>query len=219
MYDTLVLIFGSVLVLWAVAPRRQMAAGSIFESRQNKRIARLWAVAQRSMRENNLVQAEKALLTILSLDRKNAATYNRLGILYVKQKEYGDALECFTAAFNIEENASSLHNLGKVYFDLEQYEKASISFKRALELDRQSAIRYIEYARVLERLGRNKEVLENLEKAAELEPKPEVLKLLLKAYLARKMDSQAAAIEEKLKRLIISSSRQEHLQRSSRIMA
>ena len=219
MYDTLVLIFVSAAILWLAAPRRHVIAGNIFESRQNKRIARLWAVAQSSMRENNLVQAEKALLTILSLDRENAATYNRLGILYVKQKEYGDALECFTAAFNIEENASSLHNLGKVYFDLEQYEKAAISFKQALELDEESAIRYIEYARVLERLGRNKEVLENLEKAAKLEPKPEILKLLLKAYLTRNMDAQAAEIEDKLKHLIIPSSRQEHLQRSNRIMA
>ncbi len=217
MYDTLVLIFISLLAVWFVSSRQAVPEGNIFKSRQNQRIARLWLVAQTSMRENNLIQAEKALLTILSLDRKNAATYNRLGILYAKQKEYNDSLNCFTAAFNIEENASSLHNLGMVYFDLEQYEKAAISFKQALELDNKSALRYIEYAKVLERLGRNKEVLDNLEKAVELEPRPEILKLLMRTYLARKMDAEAAVIEEKLKHLILTSSQKEHLQRSSRI--
>ena len=158
--------------------KQKSEESNIFKNRQNRRIAQLWRSAQTSMRENNFLQAEKALLTILNLDRKNAAAYNLVGILYAKQKEYSNALECFTAAFNLEENASSLHNLGMVYFNLEQYEKASISFKQALELDNQSAIRHIEYAKVLERLGRNKEMLEALEKAAELEPRPEVFKLL-----------------------------------------
>ena len=219
MYDTLILLLASLAAFWLVKPHRAEAESDIFKSRQNKRIARLWAVAQKGMRENNLIQAEKALLTILSLDRKNAATYNRLGILYAKQKEYSDALECFTAAYNLEENASSLHNLGMVYFDLEQYEKAAISFKQALELDGKSVIRYIEYAKVLERLGRNKDMLENLEKAVEIEPRPEVLKLLLRVYTARKMEERAAAIEEQLKRLILTSPRQERIQRSTKSIA
>ena len=219
MYDILILLLASLAAFWLVRSRHSESESNIFKSRLNKRIARLWAVAQTSMRENNLIQAEKALLTILSLDRKNAATYNRLGILYAKQKEYGDALECFTAAYNLEENASSLHNLGMVYFDLEQYEKAAISFKQALELDNKSAIRYIEYAKVLERLGRNKEMLENLEKAAKIEPRPEVLKLLLRVYTVRKMDDRAAVVEEQLKHLILTSPRQERVQRSIKSVA
>ena len=218
MYDTLILLLISLVVMTRlVSPKPQnQQASNIFKNLQNKRIARLWLSAQKSMTENNFLQAEKALLTILTLDRKNAATYNRLGIIYAKQKEYNDALECFTAAFNIDENASSLHNVGMVYFNLEQYEKASISFKQALELDNKSAVRYIEYAKALERLGRNKEMLEALEKAAELEPRPEVLKLLLKTYITRKMDSQAAAIEERLQRLIVPSSQSGGIQRSSK---
>ncbi len=219
-YDTLVLILVSLFVISAIVFSRQKPEESnIFKSRQNRRIAQLWRSAQASMRQNNFLQAEKALLTLLHLDGKNAAAYNLVGILYAKQKEYSNALECFTAAFNLEENASSLHNLGMVYFNLEQYEKASISLKQALELDDQSAIRYIEYAKVLERLGRNKEMLEALEKAADLEPKPEVLRLLLRTYSVRKMDTQAAIIEEKLRLLILPSSQQDHIQRSAKSIA
>ena len=59
------------------------------------RMSGLWEVAHQGMRENRLLRAEKALLTILNIDEKNAAAYNRLGILYAKQKEYKDAIDCF----------------------------------------------------------------------------------------------------------------------------
>ena len=42
---------------------------------------RLWQIAQTSMKERKPSRAEKALLTILKFDEKNAAAYNRLGIL------------------------------------------------------------------------------------------------------------------------------------------
>ena len=38
------------------------------------------------MRENRFLRAEKALLTILKIDEKNAAAYNRLGILTPNKK-------------------------------------------------------------------------------------------------------------------------------------
>ena len=54
------------------------------------RMGKLWDIAHQGMRENRFLRAEKALLTILKIDEKNAAAYNRLGILYAKQKEYRD---------------------------------------------------------------------------------------------------------------------------------
>ena len=47
-------------------------------------IKKLWQIAQTSMRERKPLRAEKALLAILKVDEKNAAAYNRLGILYAK---------------------------------------------------------------------------------------------------------------------------------------
>ena len=71
------------------------------------KLGKLWAIAQQGMRENKLLRAEKALLTILKIDEKNAAAYNRLGILYAKQKEFKDAIDCFEIASSIEKTASS----------------------------------------------------------------------------------------------------------------
>ena len=98
------------------------------------KLGKLWDIAHQGMRENRFLRAEKALLTILKIDEKNAAAYNRLGILYAKQKEYRDAIDCFEIASSIEATPSSLHNLGLIYYETENYEKAAIAFEAALNL-------------------------------------------------------------------------------------
>ena len=61
----------------------------------NTQMKKLWDVAQTSMKDRKPLRAEKALLTILKFDEKNAAAYNRLGILYAKEQNYDEAIECF----------------------------------------------------------------------------------------------------------------------------
>jgi len=177
-------------VIYGVVPRRL-----------GDRLTRLWAIAHHGMRENRFLRAEKALLTILKIDEKNAAAYNRLGILYAKQCEYKDAIDCFEIASSIEPSASSLHNLGLIYYETENYEKAAAAFEQALKLEDGLASRHIAYAKVQEKIGNDKLVLQELEKAVELEPTAETYELLAKAYETRGMDKERAAINRKLDRL------------------
>jgi tetratricopeptide (TPR) repeat protein len=165
------------------------------------RMGRLWEIAHQGMRENKLLRAEKALLTILKIDEKNAAAYNRLGILYAKQKEFKDAIDCFEIASSIEKSASSLHNLGLIYYETGNYSKAAVAFEEALLLEDGMAARHIAHAKVQEKLGNDKKMISELEKAAELEPNTETNILLLRAYELKNMDEQAAALRKKLNRL------------------
>src|SRR5688500_7360185 len=132
------------------------------------RLGKLWDIAHQGMRENRFLRAEKALLTILKIDERNAAAYNRLGILYAKQKEYRDAIDCFEIASSIEATPSSLHNLGLIYYETENYQKAAIAFEQALKLEDNLAARHVAYAKVQEKLGNEKLMFAELEKAAEL---------------------------------------------------
>ena len=166
--------------------------------RISDRMSKLWDIAQAGMRENRFLRAEKALLTILKIDQKNAAAYNRLGILYAKQKEYKDAIDCFEIASSIQPSASSLHNLGLIYFETENYEKAALAFEMALNLESNLAARHIAYAKVQEKLGNQKLMIIELEKASELEPNPETFGLLLRAYEANDMQAEADVIKAKL---------------------
>lgn len=182
------------------------------------RLGKLWDIAHQGMRENRFLRAEKALLTILKIDEKNAAAYNRLGILYAKQKEYRDAIDCFEIASSIEPTASSLHNLGLIYYETENYEKAGIAFEQALKLEDQLAARHAAYAKVQEQLGNSKLMIAALEKAVELEPNRETLLLLQKAYLSQDMQEEAEAIRLKLKQLIVRSGRPKRLLQPKRVV-
>ena len=59
---------------------------------------KLWQISQTSMKERKPFRAEKALLTILKFDEKNAAAYNRLGILYAKAQKEGRIMDYYADA-------------------------------------------------------------------------------------------------------------------------
>lgn len=182
------------------------------------RLGKLWDIAHQGMRENRFLRAEKALLTILKIDEKNAAAYNRLGILYAKQKEYRDAIDCFEIASSIEATPSSLHNLGLIYYETENYEKAAVAFEQALKLEDNLAARHVAYAKVQEKLGNDKMMFKELELAAELEPNRETYTLLLKAYTNHGMGPEADLIADKLKKLVVPAGRAKRILRPRRVV-
>jgi tetratricopeptide (TPR) repeat protein len=177
-----------------------------------------WEIAHHGMRENRLLRAEKALLTILKIDEKNAAAYNRLGILYAKQREYKDAIDCFEIASSIEPSASSLHNLGLIYYETENYQKAATAFEQALRLEDNLAARHIAYAKVQEKLGNDKLMIQQLEKAAELEPNKESFLLLAKAYESQGMAAEAADANRSLNKLALPAGKPKRVLRPKRVV-
>lgn len=145
---------------------------------------KLWQVAQTAMRERKPFRAEKALLTILKFDEKNAAAYNRLGILYAKSKRYDEAVECFEIAQSLDNNPASMHNVGLIYLETGAYEKAEMAFRRAISLEGDIPARYIALAKAEEKLGNPKKAIEALENAYELDPSVSTLRQILAIYEA-----------------------------------
>ncbi len=216
MYELLVVsAFGLMGLLHT---RKRSEEDTDITRRVGDRIGKLWDVAHQGMRENRFLRAEKALLTILKIDEKNAAAYNRLGILYAKQKEYRDAIDCFEIASSIEATPSSLHNLGLIYYETENYERAGIAFEQALKLEENMAARHVAYAKVSEKLGNEKLMFAALERAIELEPNRETYSLLQKAYEERGMEAQADMVEEKLKKLIVPAGKPKRILRPRRVV-
>lgn len=165
---------------------------------------KLWQVAQTSMREHKPSRAEKALLTILKFDEKNAAAYNRLGILYAKGKKYDEAVECFEIAQSLDNNPASIHNAGLIYLETGAYEKAEMAFIQAIELEGDVPARFMALAKTEEKLGNTKKAIEALENAYELDPTVATLRQILAIYEASG-DAEAATattarIEEQITR-------------------
>jgi len=175
----IIFIIGVILVYYSsYRPQKE----DLLDNKNSFRVSRLWDIAHDAMKENRFLRAEKALLTILKIEEKNAAAYNRLGVLYAKRKEYKDAIDCFEIASSIDSSPASLHNLGLIYFETENYDKALIAFEQAIKLESNLATRHVAYAKVLEKIGNNHQMISELEEAARLEPNRQILNLLHKAY-------------------------------------
>lgn len=200
MYELiLILVFGFVVARAYSLDNHQV---DDLPHRISTKVGKLWDIVHQGMRENRLLKAEKALLTILKIDEKNAAAYNRLGILYARQKQYKDAIDCFEIACSIEASASALHNLGLIYLETENYEKSATAFEEALKMEEDLAPRHIALAKVLEHLELHKRTIEHLERAKELEPSKENYRLLISAYRKYGQQEKADILEDKIKRLI-----------------
>lgn len=177
------LIVLALFGFWAIWQKQTVnEVTSDLSSKLSDKLDQLWSIAQTSLQDRKYVRAEKALLTILRVDERNVSAYNRLGILYAKQQQYKEAIECFEIAQSLEPSASSLHNVGLIYYETENYPKAALAFEQALDMDSEHAARHIAYAKVQEKLHDDKRMISALERAVELEPIPQTLKILAEAY-------------------------------------
>lgn len=163
---------------------------------------KLWQIAQTAMKERKPFRAEKALLTILKFDEKNAAAYNRLGILYAKGQKYDEAVECFEIAQSLDNNPASIHNAGLIYLETGAYEKAEMAFQQAIDLEGDIPSRFIALAKAEEKLGKVKKAVEALENAYELDPNVNTLRQILAIYEndgdTEAATATAARIEEQI---------------------
>ena len=197
-----VLLLGA-LGFWAIA--RQPSPSELkadIPLKISEKLDKLWDIAQESLRDRKYLRAEKALLTILRVDERNATAYNRLGILYAKQQAFQDAIECFEIAQSLEPSASSLHNVGLIYYETEQYEKGALAFEQALSIEDAVASRHIAYAKVQEKLGNSLKMFQSLEKAIELEPSIQSYNILADAYERYGRDEDAAVLRARVQRAI-----------------
>lgn len=168
------------------------------------KLDKLWDIAQESLQDKKYLRAEKALLTILRVDERNATAYNRLGILYAKQQAFEDAIECFEIAQSLEPSASSLHNVGLICYETEKYDKAALAFEQAIAMEDDVPSRHIAYAKVQEKLGHGRKVISSLERAVELDQhkNPQSLRILADAYERDGQQSQADLAREEVRVLL-----------------
>jgi tetratricopeptide (TPR) repeat protein len=191
----LVLLFVLIAyILWR-KPEQQRTLDS---ENISMKIDKLWRAAQEAIIDKKFLRAEKILLTILRFDERNSTAYNRLGIIYAGQKNFPEAIECFEIAQSLESSPSNLHNVGLIYLETQDYQKAALAFEQALKMEDGLATRYIAYAKALEQLGKDKAAIEALEKAAELDSRPQILRSLGQLYLKAGETEKAQALKEKL---------------------
>ncbi len=187
-------------------------------SKISEKLDKLWDIAQESLRDKKYLRAEKALLTILRVDERNATAYNRLGILYAKQKAFEDAIECFEIAQSLEPSASSLHNVGLIYYETGVFDKAALAFEQALAIEEDLPSRHIAYAKVQEKLGHSKRMISSLERAVELEKNPQTLTILADAYERIGQTELSTDLRQKASKMIIPQGKSKRVRQPRRVV-
>ena len=173
----LILAIGAMVFFWKPSDSKELAAPNKFATQ----LDRLWDISKVSIKNRRYLQAEKALLTILRVNERDARAYNHLGVLYAKQKQYDDAIECFEIAQSLQPSASSLHNVGLIYYEAGKLDKAEQAFEQSIKMESEVASRHIAYAKVLEAIGKTKKMIGAPEEAVRLEPNPESIVILADA--------------------------------------
>lgn len=216
MTGILILVLMSLALVFLYPLFHHKPAEVQHNARYDVQMKRLWTAAQTSMRDHKPLRAEKALLTILKFDEKNAAAYNRLGILYAKEQKYDEAIECFEIAQSLDNNPSSLHNVGLIYLETGAYEKAAMAFQQAIELENDVPARFIALAKAKERLGQTKAAVESLEKAYALDHSTNTLRLILAIHESTGDVEALAATTARIEQQIAESARLVAARRMSR---
>ena len=105
-----------------------------------------------------------------------------------------------------------------IYFETCDYDKAALAFEQALEIDSDLASRDIAYAKVQEKLGNKKKLIESLERAVEIDPIPRTLNILADAYERTDQADLALELREKAAKLIIPEGQSRRIKQPRRVV-
>jgi superkiller protein 3 len=203
--------------LWLVQSKPAIDRSKEIKSKFSSQLDKLWRIQQDAIHNKRYLRAEKALLMILRVDERNAVAYNRLGMIFAKQGDYQDAIDCFEIAQSLAPSASSFHNVGLVHLEVGDLEKAALAMEQAMKLEENVAFRHISYAQVLEKLGNRKAMIDELEKAVDLEPTPQVLRILAQAYDEDDRKQLAASLRARATKLNKSPSAKKTIQQPQKM--
>jgi len=83
----------------------------------------------------NLDKAQRSIEKSVKMDKKYAEAINNLGVTFYLKKKYGQAEKNYKKALAIRDSASFHSNLGTVYIEQKQYEKGTMEYAKAYQLD------------------------------------------------------------------------------------
>lgn len=81
-------------------------------------------------------EAEQIYLDLAAKFVNDPKIYNRLGVVYLKQKNYADARDSFLRSIRLDDTESARHyNLAMAYLGMGAVEKGKVSLKKALDIE------------------------------------------------------------------------------------
>ncbi|MEI6040270.1 MAG: hypothetical protein WCP93_02890 [Candidatus Berkelbacteria bacterium] len=133
------IIIGAVVLIFLILARRLPVAAQFQKAEDEVSPARIVAVGAMAQADDafdrkDYTAAESLYIKIAAQEPNNFKVYDRLGTIYIVQKNYYDAKDAFLQAIKLESGDLSLFiKLGDAYMGLKDYFKASQSYMQAVE--------------------------------------------------------------------------------------
>ncbi len=145
-------------------------------------------LADEYLEAGQLRKAEHALLRIISDEPNDASAYNKLGMVYLRDKNFKDARASLKQALKLEpENDTFYNNLGLLHYQQGQYEDAIEAYERSLEIDNKIPSRLVNLGLAYFMVKKYRKASDQYSQALILDPRNEEYRELLK-QAEEKMD-------------------------------
>jgi Flp pilus assembly protein TadD len=127
--------------------------------------------------------------------REEAVRFNNLGVAFMEQREFGEAVRQFKeVVFRLPDSAPAHFNLGLAYYNNSQFDGAKVEFQKAIQLDARLANAHFMYALSLRNDNNVAAAIAELQKVEEIDPHdPQTLYFL--GTLHARQQNYPAAVE------------------------
>lgn len=98
-----------------------------------KKIEALFNESEELFNKGELEKAEKLLIDIIGIDSKNLKSFELLGNIYLKNRNYEEAEQTFKHILKLMEKSEDLSEIAEIYFNISLVNQASESLEKALE--------------------------------------------------------------------------------------
>src|SRR5215471_5268399 len=152
---------GNVLQFEMLMPAKDMNEAALHETRGDSLFAR-------KMYEEAVAEYTKGI----AIDRYNASTLNRLGLVFHQMQNFNEAERHYQEA--LKQNpyfVEVLNNIGTIEYGRKRYDRALAQYKKALNIHPESATIYLNMGACLFDMKRYDEATKATQRALELDPK------------------------------------------------
>jgi len=126
-------------------------------------------------------RAESLYLRILAKEPDDATLYNKLGLIYLRDKNYKDAKSALKQALKLEPENDTFHNnLGLLFYEMEDYDAAIEAYEKSIAINDKLPSRLVNLGLVYFMTKKYRRASDCYEKAIILDPRNEQTKELLK---------------------------------------
>lgn len=137
----------------------------------------------------DIKSAEQFLIQALALDPSAIDAYRHLGMIYLKQSQFGKAESIYRKLVaTVTDDPVFYSNLGMALFSQKKLDEAKTYYQKAIELDETRPARFFSLAQILYELEDFEAALKYFRKAAEMDPEnADYLLTLAHFYINREM--------------------------------